>query len=264
MLFNIKTKKNRLTNLFIGIILIFSLSNCSEKKANNDWTTENLNNKVQSYTELSYEVLEKKKQEKEFKKNEKNFDKLGKITEEFVYEFDESGTKFIPKYNEKDEKTELFCYAIYSNSLLYKWVYEYDEKQNKIKDEIYNSSNELTLERFFTYNEKGNKTETTERYLHNPKGVVNRKTYEYDENENVIRINTYDPTGKDLKSYYTFVYDNYGNKIEENIFKPNGDPSSKWVYKYVFDEKNNWIKKTELDQGLFPKYILERAYVYYE
>ncbi|WP_143569722.1 hypothetical protein [Tenacibaculum agarivorans] len=243
--------------------MIITYSSCVNNTEKNDWDLENLKGQVKSFTELSYEIIEEKKQENHYQKIIKNYDRKGKIINEFLYKFDGAGNKFIPEYNEEGQKTQMYCYVNNSDRLLYKWIYFYDEKGNKTKDEIYNSSDKLTLERFFKYDEKGNKIERTEKYAYNPKEAVSKRTFEYDASGKNIRINTYDPFGKNLTSYYEFVYDTKGNKIEENIHEPNGKLSSKWVYTYKFDDKGNWIKKTEFDQGIFPKTIIERKYVYY-
>ncbi|WP_157730166.1 hypothetical protein [Tenacibaculum jejuense] len=241
--------------------MIFYFS-CSSEKTN-DWNEENINGKVESYEEKSFNVVNDEKQEKSFVKEIKNFDQKGKIVEEYLYEFDGVGSRFVPKYDEKGYKTEMFCYSTQSNKLVYKWLYTYDDNGNKIKDEIYNSGNQVILERDFKYDQKGNKIESIEKYKYNPEGVVKKKTFEYNDNNENSKTTTYDPFGKKIKNFYTFVYDKDGNKIEENIHNSNGKLTSKWIYKYEFDNQGNWIKKTEFDQGLFPKNIIERTYKYY-
>ncbi|WP_299709697.1 hypothetical protein [uncultured Tenacibaculum sp.] len=143
-------------------LVIITYTSCNNNTSKNGWRTENLKGKVKSYTERSYEILEEKKQENHYKKEVKNFDQDGKIINELLYNFDGVGNHFIPKYNEKNEKNTMYCYVENSDKLLYRWVYSYNEKGLKIKDKIYDANDKLTLERFFKYDEKGNKIERTQ------------------------------------------------------------------------------------------------------
>ena len=48
----------------------------------------------------------------------------------------------------------------------------------------------------------------------------------------------------DLINKNTYKYDSKGNKIEENGYYSDGSVLSKTAYKYEYDSKDNWIKKT--------------------
>ncbi len=260
---NLKPTIHSLKISVIIFSMIFIFSGCSNDATKNDWKDENLKGQVKSFTELSYEIIEEKKQENHYKKEVKNFDQDGKTIDELLYNFEGAGNHFIPKYNEKNEKTAMYCYVENSDKLIYRWVYSYNEKGLKTKDEIYDSSNKLTLERFFKYDEKGNKIERTQKYAYNPDTTISKRTFEYNDSGQNTRITTYDPFGKTVKSHYDFAYDKKGNKIEENILNPDGKITSKWIYKYEFDKQGNWIKKTEFAEGLYPKTIIQRKYEYY-
>ena len=50
---------------------------------------------------------------------------------------------------------------------------------------------------------------------------------------------------------------------EEIDYRDNIMQSAEWRYKYEFDDKNNWIKKTEYRNNK-PTYLFERIIEYYE
>ena len=116
-------------------------------------------------------------------------------------------------------------------------------------------------------------------------------TYKYDDKDNLIEVNWFNPDGS-LNSKYTYKYDDKGNKIEQNSFKPNislsfkltykyddkgneieinsfnsdGNLDDKYTYKYTYDQQGNWIQKISyvVENGVEkPSQIVERTIEYY-
>ena len=68
----------------------------------------------------------------------------------------------------------------------------------------------------------------------------------YDEKGNKIEENDYDSDGR-LDSKTTYKYDEKGNIIEENDYDSDGRLDSKYIYKY--DEKGNKIEENRYDSN---------------
>lgn len=259
-----KQIKNRLPNVVLAITLLLFFNSCTSKDDNNDWTKDNLKGEVKSYTEKSYEFINDAKEEYPYRNIQKNYDEKGYMLEENNYKLDGSlDYQFINRYT--DDGRLIDKKNIYANGhVSYKWIYEYDETGNVIKHSIFNSNDELTLYRLLVNDENGNRVESKERYVHNPEGVISRKTYEYDEDGNNIQVNIFSPANGELTLYHIFAYDDKGNPIIENIYKANDRLDTEWRYDYVYDDEDNWIKKTEYEVGQPPKTTTTREYVYYD
>jgi len=119
------------------------------------------------------------------------------------------------------------------NGILYsKYVYKYDDKGNKMEMNQFDSNGNLKL----------------------------KDTYKYDDSGNQIESNWYDSKGK-LIYKSTYQYDKNKNKIErKSVFS--GSREHKLIYKYVFDDFDNWIIKLEYEDDK-PQVITERLIEYY-
>ena len=58
-----------------------------------------------------------------------------------------------------------------------------------------------------------------------------------------------------------YLFD-YKDDLIEKTDLSDGGYSLKYIYKYDYDEKNNWIKRIDFG-GDTPKYIIERQIEYY-
>ena len=76
--------------------------------------------------------------------------------------------------------------------------------------------------------------------------VLNNYFNIYNEKGNKIEDNFYDSDGN-LSSKDTYEYDEKGNKIEKNVYDSNGRFHSKYTYKY--DEKGNMIEDNVYDSN---------------
>ena len=83
----------------------------------------------------------------------------------------------------------------------------------------------------------------------------------YNEKGNKIEENRYDSDGSlDFKD--TYKYDEKGNKIEINNYNSDGRLDSKTTYKYEYDKNNNWTQRIEY-KNTIPHRITERIIEYY-
>jgi hypothetical protein len=287
------TMKHTLTLLVLFVALI--AQSCSNEKIENDWTRDNLQGKVLSYSEFSYEAenrfgnIEKgeryrpwsneydhqiKYDEKGNKIEKNSYNSDGSLSSRYTYKYDEKGNKIeknsynsdgslsskdTHKYDEKGNKIEDNTYN-FGGSLRFKGTHKYDEKGNKIEDNYYNSDGSLRSRYTYKYDEKGNKIEGNEYYSDG--SLRSRYTYKYDEKGNKIEENEYNSDGS-LARKWTYKYDEKGNKIEENEYNSDGSLNSKNTYKYEYDKQCNWIRRIEFTNGI-PEYILERQYEYYD
>ena len=81
----------------------------------------------------------------------------------------------------------------------------------------------------------------------------------YNEKGNKIEENYYNSNGR-LYSKTTYKYDEKGNIIEENHYDSNGRLDSKYTYEY--DKNNNWTQRIEY-KNTIPHRITERIIEYY-
>ena len=81
----------------------------------------------------------------------------------------------------------------------------------------------------------------------------------YNEKGNKIEENYYNSNGR-LYSKTTYKYDEKGNNIEKNNYDSNGRLDSKHTYEY--DKNNNWTQRIEY-KNTIPHRITERIIEYY-
>ena len=132
-----KTKMKYLIVLFVALIA----QSCSNEKIENGWTRDNLQGKVLSYSEFSYEAkdrfgnIEKGERKRRYRSR---YDCL------IVY--DKNGNEIeVNKYNS-------------DGSLSYKYTHKYDENGNKTERNSYNSDGSLSSKYIYKYelDEQGN------------------------------------------------------------------------------------------------------------
>ena len=95
-----------------------------------------------------------------------------------------------------------------------------------------------------------------------------QKSYEsdnksiYNDNGNRIEDNKYDKDGE-LTNKWKGKYDDKGNQIESNEYDEDGELENKYIYEYKFDDEENWIQKTIFKDDK-PTFIIEREIKYYD
>jgi len=167
------------------------------------------------------------------------------------------------KYDDKGNQIEENKYDS-DGSLNSKSIYKYDTKGHKIENKYYDANGKLNgWIVLCKYDEKGNQIEIS---LNNQDGsLFSKNIFEYDNKGNKLERNDYNSDNQ-LEMKINYKYDNMGNEIEsiQNYTLIN-EPHSpdKSTYKYVFDDKNNWISMTEFINEV-PQHIIERDIKYFK
>ncbi len=209
------TKKNVKLLIWILLTLFIGFTSCEkeniEKNQNlkkTDWAKYNLKGKVKSFTNFSYEAIER----------------FGKIEKGEKIDYDLGN--FQIKYNDKGNIIEENRYNL-DGSLDEKstYQYKYDTKGNKIEKNEYNSDGSLSYKKVYKYDSKGNLIEGNDYYSN---GKLD-KNYKYDTKGNIIEENNYIYDGSLVKKY-TYKYDNKGNRIESNEYDSDGILNIKYIY----------------------------------
>ncbi|ONI45519.1 hypothetical protein AN641_03955 [Candidatus Epulonipiscioides gigas] len=153
-----------------------------------------------------------------------------------------------------DTNGNLTRYAYYDKGdLLIYNIYEYDDKNNCIKESTYNrdkTSDELPLTESISseYNQKGN---FTKRYYKTDKDNISQ-TIKYDEYDNLIQSTYYSEDGKLIRRF-TYEYDVRGNLIKINEHTPSEAPSFE-IFEY--NNNNQLIKESSYSHNLLKSYYI--------
>ena len=249
--------------LFVALIA----QSCSNEKIENDWTRDNLQGKVLSYSEFSYEAKKRfgniEKGKRTYYGHNNKYDKNGNVTEQNDYNLDGSlRSKETYKYDENGNETEKNYYNS-DGSLKRKYTSKYDEKGYKIERYQYPYSDGRIAGHttIYKYDKNGNEIEC-DNCGFDGTAVDYKKTHKYDEKGNKIESKGILDDGS-LHFKRSFEYDENGNETERNSYNSDGSLDYKYTSKYEFDKQGNWIKRIEFKDGI-PTYILERQYEYYD
>lgn len=163
------------------------------------------------------------------------YDEKGNKIEE-IWDSNSSSTKFIWKYNEKEELIEYIRYEDETVSRKRKRIYyEVGERGNRVKTiwYQYELGKAFNVERYYNEHEK-----LIEAIYYEENGNISSKeTWKYDDKGNLIEHIEYNKNGKiDLKR--TSKYDDKGNKIEATYYD---NQIGKEFFKY--NDKGNLIEK---------------------
>ena len=160
--------KTKMKYAIIVLVALFAQS-CSNEKVENGWTIDNLQGKVLSYSQFSYEVVDdrfgniekiKRGRKSRFGNKQKKYDEKGNLIEDNQYNSDGSlGSNWTYKYDEKGNLIEYSDGELYIKSI---YKYKYDEKGNRIEGNRYNSDGSLYSKLTYKYDEKGNQIEENE------------------------------------------------------------------------------------------------------
>ncbi len=125
----------------------------------------------------------------------------------------------------------------------YDYYKVFDENGNIIEVISYDSAGRRVERTTYIYDKNGNEIEVIDYYYDYSVELLSRKrTFKYDEDENIIEEIWYDPS---IAGQYIYKYNEEGNMIEKVWYNPDGGIIEKKAYKY--DENSNMIKEIEYD-----------------
>ncbi|MBL0202393.1 MAG: hypothetical protein IPP81_20220 [Chitinophagaceae bacterium] len=202
------------------------------------------------------------------------------LMEKTIYQYNDKGKKIkeitsgltdIFKYGNNDSLIEWSRFR--DNKMEFTHIYTYDANGRIIKDE----SNDGPLATY-SYDKNGIKTENNYfvwgKALNNRHDLKSRVTYKYNaknlltdrthftppnpaiyqEEQNIEQSYKYDTKGNLIEEIengvkHLYKYDVNGNQIEETGISAKGEIFYKYTYKYEYDTKMNWTKKTKFENG---------------
>lgn len=220
------------------------------------------------------------------------FDNEGNIVERNEYNIDGSlSNKYIVKCESKENTIEKSLY--YPNgSLLGKFIIKFDSHRNIVETDAYQPDGKIVVRSNFKYDENSNQIEKISEQFDD--GFKQRTYNKYDIKGNIIDSKTESYQKNDSRGWFcisheTKKYDDKGNNIEivilncvngamirktiqkfddkgsiieENNYNVDGGLMYKYIYKFDYDKKGNWIKKIDFENEI-PAYITIRQIEYY-
>lgn len=253
-------------NFYIIIFLSLLCFSCfSDEEVMNDLKKNNLKGKVKSMEEAVYDVVEKDGEIEKSNLNWKHlivYNREGNKMMKKTYKLDGSVEDvYMYKYDRKGRLIEELgtdAAGEYST----KMVYEYDDKGRMIEDNLWTPEYAHPISTStYEYDEKGMLTESIIWYTSKKNRVMWKYVYEYNDKGQESVSKTYKEDGS-LERKNIFEYNNKGDMISMVVESDRFDPS-RHTYNYEYDEKGNWIRRIQTDQGE-PYQIIERTIEYYE
>lgn len=110
----------------------------------------------------------------------------------------------------------------------------YDKNEKPIEFSQYETDGSLYEKTIYKRNEKGDAQKATKK--NSSDEIKSYWTYEYDSNENMIEVKTYDAENN-LTNIQSNKYDENGNNIEMILKRPESESGWKYVYNYTSDKK---------------------------
>lgn len=139
------------------------------------------------------------------------------------------------------------------------WRSEYVYSSKRVKEKKYNLDGSYSGMNVSIFNRNGNLIK--ESFYNSENKIDFIEIYKYDKDDNLIE--------EGRKSKYEdhhnwkYIYDDKGNEVKYYRYNINSDITFKIIYKYEFDNNDNWIKKTSYETDL-PKNITIREIEYFE
>ncbi len=193
-----------------------------------------------------------------------DYNAAGKLTRIDTYLGDTTlyNTKLY-KYNSKGyiaEKNSILAegYFIPVSKLVEQEFYRYNDNGDKTQDSIVSQSKDHN--NWITkYNNKG---QLIEYYAYDKHNLLLGGAFcKYSENGDMVEVNAFD-SGDSLYRELAYVYDNNNNVIQENRYLSDGLLDYELIFSYTYDDKKNWLTKTEVKYSLVKKFT-ERQITYY-
>jgi hypothetical protein len=238
----------------IGADIPLPKLNSKKSEPIKDWKKMNLQGKVMSIKERSYFVRNGDETNNTFT----IFNHNGNIVEcSFYYVNGSLFKKLINKYSDKEGNyiVEQIRYSAFNN-VESKTLIKNDNMGNMIERNVFNASG-IHLRRVVSKHD-GNGNETEQIWYNSAGNLEEKYTYKYNEYGSKIEENSAD------RGHITFsyLYDNLGNVIEENHFMQDRSLNKSVTYKYLYDNIKNWVKKTSFIDNK-PIQVTERKLIYF-
>jgi len=169
----------------------------------------------------------------------------------------------ICKYNDNDLCIEL-RHIENDTSFNRTFYYKYDRNNRKIREITYIEASQYKFNTKMRYDKQDQLIRKIE-YQHNSWKKEVTYDYGYDENGNLVEINSYYHHTK--SSYKDILEYNNQNNLVKQITYSNGKITEVYLYQYEYDSYNNWVRREQYLVGS-EKEILEKVdnnyYEYYE
>mgnify|MGYP007068279432 CR=1 FL=1 len=176
-----------------------------------------------------------------------------RIHKKYRYKYSESGNIIL--VNEYSYTDSAGIFIPFLNKII---TCKYDEKGNRIEENEHDCVENMDFSQFWKYNELGKLFEYE--YLKD-NNLKHKSIYNYNEKEHKYEVTKYDENGIFVNTTF-YEYDTSRNIIVKNIKTLGQEKLKKHTYLYDFDDKENWIKKTEFLDN-FPIKITIRTITYY-
>lgn len=277
---------NKIVIAFFSIVIVCG---CTHQPTNSDISKLSLKGKVKSIKEFSYACESKHiadsvtylKAERKREEIEEYYPEETSLHSDKVLFFNEHGC--IEKMNlftdgdyiyincryeyDKDNKRILeYKYKYNSQKLEQKSIYTYNDKMllHKVTLENPNGSPYGYIEYFY---DKNNRKILTVGYRAG-KGLIYKKNYKYDNNDNVIEYSLFHSFNDEYGSgdegrRFTkekYKYDSNKNIISKDIISDGKKPYN--AFEYQYDEQSNLIKVIQTYTGYGGEYVKEIDYLY--
>ena len=261
------------------LVLVSTVSFAQKNKTG--WDSAKLKGKVKTYRVLDYQFDEQGKPQRGAYEAFTEYDNTGKIKKMIIQNTDVY-LAYTDTYDVDGKLLESVS-RDKNDSILSKNVYKYDDKGNRVKHDVLTADGIVFMSRENDYDNKGLLIERREcmsglctdknLYTYDSKGfvveenryskdlLVSKITYKNNDKGNPVEKVVYTKDGE-VKQKVVTKYDAKNNEIEVNIYDKDGKLTQKKTSVYVYDKKNNWIKKTESVDGKTTM-ILEQQFVYY-
>lgn len=135
---------------------------------------------------------------------------------------------------------------------------ERNEKGWVTEERRYNSAGSLERRTKYVRDEEGRVARETD---YDDSGTeVGRFTFVYNEDGERTQVKKFGGSG-DLQRWRDYEYNDHGHMTKEVHKNPKGGTKEEFTYRYEYDDKGNWTRRTTLRNGK-PHRITERSYSY--
>ena len=280
-----------LTSLKICCIAVLLPTCVSKTVSKSDLRNENLNGKISSIAEYSYQAInnlgkfEKGQRLREhdfeydkitsyneqgYKISEKRYNSDGVLKEEYHYTYNDDGLlQNVINISSDGQKTGTDIYIYQDKVLMEKqMISEIFPSLNRTIKYKYDSNGRI-IEEFGgfvpyisqkKYDDKGNIVEL--KSYRKDMVLLWEHHYKYN-NKGILIEERAASIGDDyIEMVYKYEYDNRLNITKKQIFNINADLEKSLQFSYQYDKHGNWIGKTLIIDGE-PKFIIERQISYF-